>query len=84
MADISNLDVRPAPSVCGGREEVSARPVHELLEPREVPLGESTVVRRLRGLGRGRHFGTVEGYQGLALTAPALPDVPLKACGRTR
>ncbi len=50
---MSNLDVRPSPSRCGGREDVSAHPVHELLAPREVPLGESTVVRRLLpNLGR--------------------------------
>ncbi|MGW7520485.1 pirin family protein [Streptomyces sp. NPDC054796] len=50
---MSNLDLRPAPSSCGGREEVSARPVRELLEPRTGPLGESTEVRRLLpNLGR--------------------------------
>ncbi|NLU70596.1 pirin family protein [Streptomyces sp. HNM0574] len=50
---MSNLDLRPVPAPCGGREEISARPVHELLEPRRVPLGESTEVRRLLpSLGR--------------------------------
>ncbi|MCF6525749.1 pirin family protein [Streptomyces sp. JJ36] len=50
---MSNLDVRPAAARCGGREEVPGGPVRELLEPRRVPLGESTVVRRLLpGLGR--------------------------------
>ncbi|TDB72607.1 pirin family protein, partial [Actinomadura sp. KC216] len=50
---MSNLDVRPKPVECGGRDEVPGRPVHELLPPRRVPLGESTVVRRLLpSLGR--------------------------------
>lgn len=38
---------------CGGREDVSARPVREVLEAREVALGGSTKVRRLLpNLGR--------------------------------
>lgn len=50
---MSNLDVKPSASVCGGREDVSAAPVHELLTGRTVPLGESTQVRRLLpNLGR--------------------------------
>ncbi|MBM9506138.1 pirin family protein [Actinacidiphila acididurans] len=50
---MSNLDVKPAATECGGREDVSATPVRELLSPRQVPLGESTVVRRLLpNLGR--------------------------------
>ncbi|TDD36292.1 pirin family protein [Actinomadura sp. KC06] len=50
---MSNLDVRPKPVECGGRDDVPGRPVHELLPPRRVPLGESTVVRRLLpSLGR--------------------------------
>ncbi|WP_111829716.1 pirin family protein [Actinomadura madurae] len=50
---MSNLDVRPKPVECGGRGRVPGRPVHELLPPRRVPLGESTVVRRLLpSLGR--------------------------------
>ncbi|WP_314614293.1 pirin family protein [Streptomyces stackebrandtii] len=50
---MSNLETAPAVHTRGGREEVSARPVHELLEPRTTPLGESTVVRRLLpNLGR--------------------------------
>jgi redox-sensitive bicupin YhaK (pirin superfamily) len=50
---MSNLDVKPAATVCGGREDVSAAPVRELLTARNVPLGESTVVRRLLpNLGR--------------------------------
>ncbi|MFC6883935.1 MULTISPECIES: pirin family protein [Actinomadura] len=44
---MSDLDLRPTPVVCGGRDDVSAQPVRELLSPRRVPLGESTFVRRL-------------------------------------
>ncbi|MGW3296982.1 pirin family protein [Streptomyces xiamenensis] len=48
---MSNLDQRPAPTPCGA--EPRTGPVHELLAGREVPLGESTVVRRLLpSLGR--------------------------------
>ncbi|GAA1540747.1 pirin family protein [Actinomadura kijaniata] len=50
---MSNLDVRPKPVVCGGRDEVSAAPVRELLKARETNLGGGTVVRRLLpSLGR--------------------------------
>ncbi|MCT2591634.1 pirin family protein [Streptomyces sp. N2-109] len=50
---MSNLDTQPVRERCGGLEEVAAVPVRELLEPRRVPLGESTVVRRLLpNLGR--------------------------------
>jgi redox-sensitive bicupin YhaK (pirin superfamily) len=50
---MSNLDVKPAATVCGGRDDVSAAPVRDLLTGRTVPLGESTVVRRLLpNLGR--------------------------------
>ncbi|MFB4301901.1 pirin family protein [Actinomadura sp. NTSP31] len=50
---MSNLDVRPKAVTCGGREDVAGGPVHEVLPPRRVPLGESTVVRRLLpSLGR--------------------------------
>ncbi|MFD3454074.1 pirin family protein [Streptomyces sp. NPDC058691] len=50
---MSNLDTRPRPTTCGGREDVSAAPVRDLLTGRVVPLGESTEVRRLLpNLGR--------------------------------
>ncbi|MEZ0068944.1 redox-sensitive bicupin YhaK (pirin superfamily) [Streptacidiphilus sp. MAP12-20] len=50
---MSNLDLKPQPSICGGRDGVSAQPVRELLTGKQVPLGESTVVRRLLpNLGR--------------------------------
>jgi redox-sensitive bicupin YhaK (pirin superfamily) len=42
---VSNLAAEPAVQVCAGRPE--AGPVRELLPARAVPLGESTVVRRL-------------------------------------
>jgi redox-sensitive bicupin YhaK (pirin superfamily) len=50
---MSNLETTPQPRVCGGRDGVSGKPVHELLTGKQVPLGESTVVRRLLpNLGR--------------------------------
>ncbi|MET7674132.1 pirin family protein [Streptomyces seoulensis] len=50
---MSNLDLAPEPSACGGRGFVVAEPVRELLSPRTVKLGESTEVRRLLpNLGR--------------------------------
>ncbi|MFG1807212.1 pirin family protein [Streptomyces sp. NPDC049040] len=50
---MSNLDVKPAATVCGGRRDVPAAPVRELLTARDVQLGESTRVRRLLpNLGR--------------------------------
>ncbi|RMI46213.1 pirin family protein [Streptomyces triticirhizae] len=42
---MSNLDQRPAPTLCGAARHTG--PVRELQEGRRVPLGESTVVRRL-------------------------------------
>lgn len=48
---MSNLDRKPAPTTCGG--EAAHGPVRDLLTGRQVPLGESTVVRRLLpNLGR--------------------------------
>ncbi|MFB7475033.1 pirin family protein [Kitasatospora sp. NPDC056184] len=48
---MSNLDVRPAPTTCGG--EADRGPVRDLLPARQVRLGESTMVRRLLpSLGR--------------------------------
>ncbi|MFF2955863.1 pirin family protein [Kitasatospora sp. NPDC057965] len=48
---MSNLDVKPAATTCGG--EPGTGPVRDLLTARRVPLGESTVVRRLLpNLGR--------------------------------
>ncbi|MFD5915553.1 pirin family protein [Kitasatospora sp. NPDC058201] len=48
---MSNLDLRPAATSCGG--EAGTGPVKELLPARSVQLGESTVVRRLLpSLGR--------------------------------
>jgi redox-sensitive bicupin YhaK (pirin superfamily) len=50
---MSNLDVKPAATECGGRQDVPAAPVHDLLTARDVKLGESTMVRRLLpNLGR--------------------------------
>ncbi|MER6311670.1 pirin family protein [Streptomyces sp. NPDC001657] len=48
---MSNLDTRPAPSLCGGTGRTG--PVRDLQPGKQVPLGESTVVRRLLpNLGR--------------------------------
>ncbi|MFJ5926630.1 pirin family protein [Kitasatospora sp. NPDC092948] len=48
---MSNLDLKPAPAACG--RQAATGPVKELLTGRHVPLGESTVVRRLLpNLGR--------------------------------
>ncbi|HIW63030.1 MAG TPA: pirin family protein [Candidatus Stackebrandtia excrementipullorum] len=44
---MSDLDIRPTVRECGGRADVTAQPVRELLTGRDMPLGESTVVRRL-------------------------------------
>jgi redox-sensitive bicupin YhaK (pirin superfamily) len=44
---VSNLDRRPAPATLGGLADTPAGPVLDLLPGKEVPLGESTVVRRL-------------------------------------
>ncbi|MCC2276110.1 pirin family protein [Streptomyces sp. ET3-23] len=50
---MSNLDLQPAPTQCGGRQDITAQPVRELLPAKNVPLGESTIVRRLLpGIGR--------------------------------
>ena len=50
---MSNLDRTPPLTRCGGLAEVCARPTVEIFAGREVPLGESTVVRRLLpNLGR--------------------------------
>ncbi|MBR7836429.1 pirin family protein [Actinospica durhamensis] len=44
---MSNLDRSPVVTVRGGLAEVAAEPVRELLTPRTVQLGESSLVRRL-------------------------------------
>ncbi|MCW2912222.1 MAG: pirin-like protein [Actinomycetia bacterium] len=50
---MSNLDLGPSVTLCGGRDGVAAQPVRELLAPRLAALGGSTVVRRLLpNLGR--------------------------------
>ncbi|UQI46593.1 pirin family protein [Streptomyces sp. HU2014] len=50
---MSNLDRQAALTLCGGRAGVPGEPVHELLAPKHVRLGESIHVRRLLpNLGR--------------------------------
>ncbi|TBO56740.1 pirin family protein [Streptomyces kasugaensis] len=48
---MSNLDLQPVPNLCGGNRRTG--PVRDLQPGKQVPLGESTVVRRLLpNLGR--------------------------------
>lgn len=50
---MSDLETRPALRESNGRTEVTAEPVRDLLTGRVVPLGETTMVRRLLpNLGR--------------------------------
>ncbi|SEO09447.1 pirin family protein [Actinacidiphila rubida] len=84
---MSNLDVKPAATVCGGRDDVSAAPVRELLTARTVPLGESTVVRRLLpNLGRRMvgawcfvdHYGPDDIAQEPGMQVPPHPHMGLQ------
>jgi quercetin 2,3-dioxygenase len=84
---MSNLDLQSTPTVCGGRDDVSARPVHELLAPRQVKLGESTVVRRLLpSLGRRMvgawcfvdHYGPDDIAQEPGMRVPPHPHMGLQ------
>ncbi|MEC3993237.1 pirin family protein [Actinacidiphila sp. DG2A-62] len=84
---MSNLDVKPAATECGGREDVSAAPVRELLTARTVPLGESTVVRRLLpNLGRRMvgawcfvdHYGPDDIAQEPGMQVPPHPHIGLQ------
>ncbi|MEV8057928.1 pirin family protein [Streptomyces antimycoticus] len=49
---MSDLDLQPGLRECGGRADVSGRPVRELLNPREASLGATVVRRLLPNLGR--------------------------------
>ncbi|MFF5261148.1 pirin family protein [Actinomadura viridis] len=84
---MSDLQLRPAPVVCGGREDVAGGPVHELLAPRRVPLGESTVVRRLLpSLGRRMvgawcfvdHYGPDDVTDAPGMQVPPHPHIGLQ------
>ncbi|MGI8332485.1 pirin family protein [Actinomadura scrupuli] len=84
---MSDLDLRPAPAVCGGREGVPGGPVRELLTGREVPLGESTRVRRLLpNLGRRMigawcfidHYGPDDIVDGPGMRVPPHPHTGLQ------
>ena len=84
---MSNLDVKPAATVCGGRENVSAAPVRELLGSRDVQLGESTAVRRLLpNLGRRMigawcfvdHYGPDDIAQEPGMQVPPHPHMGLQ------
>ena len=84
---MSNLDVHPTPTECGGREEVRARPVHELLTGKLVQLGEGTQVRRLLpNLGRRMvgawcfvdHYGPDDIADGPGMQVPPHPHTGLQ------
>src|SRR6187200_1724301 len=84
---MSNLDRQAALSVCGGRGFVVAEPVRELLSPRRVQLGESTVVRRLLpNLGRRMvgawafvdHYGPDDIAAGAGMQVPPQPHTGLQ------
>ncbi|GAA3926762.1 pirin family protein [Actinomadura viridis] len=84
---MSDLQLRPAPVVCGGREDVAGGPVRELLAPRRVPLGESTVVRRLLpSLGRRMvgawcfvdHYGPDDVTDAPGMQVPPHPHIGLQ------
>ncbi|MGV9854631.1 pirin family protein [Streptomyces sp. NPDC003442] len=84
---MSNLDTRPAPTVCGGRRDVTAQPVRELLAAKQVALGESTMVRRLLpNLGRRMvgawcfidHYGPDDIAQEPGMQVPPHPHMGLQ------
>lgn len=84
---MSNLDLHPDVSVCGGRSAVTAEPVRELIAPRRVRLGESTEVRRLLpNLGRRMvgawcfvdHYGPDDIAQQPGMQVPPHPHMGLQ------
>ena len=84
---MSNLDLHPDVSVCGGRGAVTAEPVRELIAPRRVRLGESTEVRRLLpSLGRRMvgawcfvdHYGPDDIAQQPGMQVPPHPHMGLQ------
>jgi redox-sensitive bicupin YhaK (pirin superfamily) len=84
---MSNLDVQPAATVCGGRAGISAAPVRDLLTARTVRLGESTQVRRLLpNLGRRMvgawcfvdHYGPDDIARESGMQVPPHPHIGLQ------
>ena len=85
---MSNLDLKPVPTVCGrGHNGGTGQPVHELLTGRLMPLGESTVVRRLLpSLGRRMvgawcfvdHYGPDDIAQEPGMQVPPHPHIGLQ------
>jgi hypothetical protein len=84
---VSNLDRMPVLSHCGGVSGVAPRPVHEVLEGKEVTLGESTVVRRLLpNLGRRLvgawcfvdHYGPDDIAAAAGMQVPPHPHIGLQ------
>jgi hypothetical protein len=74
---VSNIAAEPAVQVCEGRPD--AGPVRQLLPARAVPLGESTVVRRLLPT-MGRMVGPcfVDHY-GRTIARPVVPRIRRRA-----
>jgi quercetin 2,3-dioxygenase len=84
---VSDLDVRPEITVCGGRSHVTNRPVLEVFAGREVNLGGATMVRRLLP-NQGRrlvgawcfvdHYGPDDIADGPGMTVPPHPHIGLQ------
>jgi redox-sensitive bicupin YhaK (pirin superfamily) len=83
---MSDLDLRPALRECGGRTDVSGRPVRELLSPRETDLGGTVVRRLLPNLGRRMvgawcfvdHYGPDDIADGPGMQVPPHPHMGLQ------
>ncbi|MGW7003138.1 pirin family protein [Streptomyces sp. NPDC054933] len=84
---MSNIDLKPQLSTCGGRAAVAAEPVRELITGRPVLLGESTEVRRLLpSMGRRMigawcfvdHYGPDDIAEGPGMQVPPHPHIGLQ------
>ncbi|GGS31627.1 pirin family protein [Actinokineospora fastidiosa] len=83
---MSNLDLRPPVTVCGGRGDVLADPVFDVLPAREVLLGGTPVRRLLPTLGRRMvgawcfldHYGPDEIADAPGMQVPPHPHIGLQ------
>lgn len=84
---VSNLERAPGLTECGGLADVAPRPVLQVFPGRQVPLGESTVVRRvLPNLGRRLvgpwcfvdHYGPDDISDATGMQVPPHPHVGLQ------
>jgi redox-sensitive bicupin YhaK (pirin superfamily) len=84
---VSNLDKTPDYTSCGGLADVAPKPVHEVFIGKDVPLGGSTVVRRLLpNLGRRLvgpwcfvdHYGPDDIADAAGMTVPPHPHIGLQ------